>query len=139
MRIVLDTNVLISALLTEGGASRAVLRACLKGELQPLIGNALFAEYEDVMARNALFRNSTTTRAERDVILDALLSRCSWIQISYLWRPNLRDEADNHVAELAIAGNARMVITGNYKDFDSAQLKMPFEVLTPGEFLTRGD
>jgi putative PIN family toxin of toxin-antitoxin system len=139
MRIVLDTNVLISALLTEGGASRAVLRACLTGELRPLIGNALFAEYEDVMARDALFKNSATTRAERDVILDALLSRCDWIQISYLWRPNLRDEADNHVAELAIAGNAPIVITGNHKDFASAQLKMPFEVLTPGEFLKRGD
>ena len=139
MRIVLDTNVMVSALLKDGGACRAVVRACLLGKLQPIVGNALFAEYEGVLSRDSLFGSSATTKAERETVLDAYLSRCDWVQISYLWRPNLRDEADNHIVELAIAGNARVVISGNKKDFASTELKLPFEVLTPGEFLKRGD
>jgi len=37
-------------LLKQGGASRRVVRACLPGGYQPLIGAALFAEYENVLA-----------------------------------------------------------------------------------------
>jgi predicted nucleic acid-binding protein len=48
--MVVDTNVLGGALLKQGGASRRVVRACLPGGYQPLIGAALFAEYENVLA-----------------------------------------------------------------------------------------
>ena len=46
--VVVDTSVLVSALIGEEGASREILRRCLQGEYKPLISNALFSEYEDV-------------------------------------------------------------------------------------------
>ena len=36
----------------------------------------------------------------------SLISRRTWVRVYYLWRPNLPDEADNHLVELAVAGNA---------------------------------
>ncbi|MDX1654511.1 MAG: PIN domain-containing protein [Candidatus Competibacteraceae bacterium] len=49
---VLDTNVLVAALRSEGGAAREVLRRSLKGRYRPLFGNALWLEYEDLLGRD---------------------------------------------------------------------------------------
>jgi predicted nucleic acid-binding protein len=72
MRIVLDTNVLVGACLGTGTAN-AVVAACLKGQCVPLMGNALFNEYEDVFGRDDLFKNCKLSRGERDELLDVLL------------------------------------------------------------------
>ena len=56
MKIVVDTNVLLGACLGTGAAS-AVIAACLDGRCMPLMGNALFNEYEDVFSRKELFEN----------------------------------------------------------------------------------
>ena len=49
--IVIDTNVFVAALRTEGGASRAVLRGALMGRYEPFFGNALWLEYQDLLTR----------------------------------------------------------------------------------------
>lgn len=125
MIAVIDTNIFISALLRADSTPRQVLRLCLSGQVTPLMGNALYLEYEEVMSRQSLFKHSAVSAQERSVLFDAFLSRCQWVNIYYRWRPNLKDEADNHVLELAIAGNARWLITGNHKDFQHYQLRFP--------------
>ena len=57
MRIVVDTNVFIGACLGVGAANE-VVRLCIEGRLTPLMGNALYAEYEDILARGTLFSKS---------------------------------------------------------------------------------
>ena len=137
-RIVVDTNVFVSAILSGNGASRAVIRLCFSGETIPVFGNALFLEYEDVIARSALFDGIDFSLQDRNDLFDALLSVSDWIDVKFLWRPNLRDEADNHVLELAIAANAVAVITGNTRDFQSGDLKFEHvSVLTPAQYLER--
>jgi len=120
-RAVLDTNVLTGAMLAYAGHSRRVLRACLEGHLQPLIGEALFLEYEDVLGRRALFQRSLLSRMERQELFAAFLSVCEWVHVYFSWRPNLRDEGDNHILELAVAGGATMVVTNNVRDFSRGQ------------------
>ena len=138
-RIVVDTNVLVSAILSPDGAAREVLRRCLTGDVQPLIGNALFLEYEDVLSRGELFAKAPIGPKERTELMDAVLGVCQWINISYLWRPNLRDESDNHLVELAVAGNAAWIVTGNSRDVADGELVFDgFRVVTPGEWL-KGD
>ena len=133
---VIDTNVFISALMKGDTAPRALLRRCLLGQVKPLIGNALYAEYEDIMAREHVFRNSPVTATEREALFDAFVAQCQWINIYYRWRPNLRDEADNHLMELAIAGNAQWLITGNTRDFRQHELQFPeVRIATVAEFL----
>ena len=133
---VIDTSVFVSAVMKADTAPRQVLRLCLRGKVRPLMSNALFAECEDVLSRQGLFKGSPLTEAERGQLLDAYLSVCSWVPIYYLWRPNLRDEADNHVVELALAGNARWIVTGNKADLGSGELVFPdLKIYTPTEFL----
>lgn len=50
-KIVVDTSVFISALIGPSGPSRELIRRCLNGHYQPLMGNALFCEYESVPTR----------------------------------------------------------------------------------------
>ncbi|MFN7695396.1 MAG: putative toxin-antitoxin system toxin component, PIN family [Burkholderiales bacterium] len=130
--VVVDTNVLVAALLRGGHAARAVLRACLQGHYLPLVGAALSAEYEDVMSRAALFATSGLSAAERDEVLDAFLSRAKWVEVFYAWRPNLPDEGDNHLIELAVAGRAQVIITRNLRDLSKGELRFPgLQVLAP--------
>ncbi|GAB1391279.1 putative toxin-antitoxin system toxin component, PIN family [Rubrivivax sp.] len=134
--IVLDTDVLVASLLRGGGAARAVLRACLRGDYQPVIGAALQAEYDDVLGRAALFAQSALTARERKEVFEALLSRCRWVEVFYAWRPNLPDEADNHLIELAVAAQAVAIVTRNVRDVGRGELRFPsLRVLTPEQCL----
>jgi len=135
-RVVIDTNVFTAALLSAAGANRRVLRASLSGQAQPLMGAALFSEYEDLLARNQLMAKSPLSAAERHQLFEAFLSVCEWVRIYFLWRPNLPDEADNHLVELAIAGGADAIVTNNTRDVRRGELSFPhLQVLTPAQFL----
>ncbi|OGB00113.1 MAG: putative toxin-antitoxin system toxin component, PIN family [Burkholderiales bacterium RIFCSPHIGHO2_12_FULL_69_20] len=130
--LVLDTNVLVAALLRGGGSARAVLRACLNRDYQPVVGPALLAEYEDVLGRATLFADGVLSAAERNEVFDGYLSRCRWVEVFYAWRPNLPDEADNHLIELAVAAQAQAIVTRNLRDLTRGELKFPgLEVLSP--------
>ena len=134
-RIVVDTNVFIGACLGAGAANE-VIASCLEGKFTPLMGHALFAEYEDVLSRASLFANSRLNAAERDELFDIFSAHCEWIRVYYQWRPNLRDEADNHLMELAVAGNARYVVTRNIRDIASGELLFPqVRIVTPAQLL----
>ena len=136
MRIVVDTNVLVDALLFKGGVPRQVLRLCLRDAVTPLMGAALFAEYEDVLGRAAIFESSPLTAAEREAVFDALMSVSVWTPVYYLWRPNLPDPGDDHLVELALAGGADWIVTANLRDLAQGELRFPdLRIGTAGDFL----
>jgi putative PIN family toxin of toxin-antitoxin system len=135
-RIVVDTNVITAAMLSPAGSNRDVLRACFKGMAKPLMGEALFQEYEDLIHREAVMSKSPLMLKEREALLDAFLSVCEWIRVYYLWRPNLPDEADNHLVELAVAAGADAIVTSNTRDIKRSELNFPnLQILTPAQFL----
>ena len=137
IKIVVDTNVFISVLIGQSeSTSRELVRQCLRGKYLPLIGNALFAEYQDVINRDRIISLCPLTTEERTNLLAAFMNVCQWVRVYYLWRPNLLDEADNHLIELAVAGNAQIIATRNIKDFRRSQLQFPqLEILKPEEVL----
>jgi putative PIN family toxin of toxin-antitoxin system len=124
MKVVIDTNVFIGACLGQG-ACRAVIAACLEEKLIPLMGVALLAEYEDVLSRTKLFVRSRLDASERDELLDIFLATCRWTRIYYGCRPNLQDEGDNHLVELAVAGGADYIVTKNLRDVARMELLFP--------------
>jgi putative PIN family toxin of toxin-antitoxin system len=133
---VIDTNVLLGALLKNGGSARAVIRACLTEKYFPVLGPALLAEYEDVLSRTALFVDSPLSASERNEVFDGFLNRCSWVEVFYAWRPNLPDESDNHLIELAVAAQANVIVTRNLRDVARGELKFPaLKVLSPEQCL----
>lgn len=100
------------------------------------MGNALFREYEDLLQRDHIFANCILDKDERIILLDAFLSTCEWVTVYYRWRPNLRDEADNHLIELAVAGGADYLVTKNIKDFKNPELQFPaLQIIDPIAFL----
>jgi predicted nucleic acid-binding protein len=102
------------------------------------MGQKLFGELEDVFARATPFRGSPLTPPERGELLDAYLSVCEWVKVFYLWRPNLPDEGDNHLIELAIAAGASSLVTQNVRDLRGGELHFPhLRIETPAEFMQR--
>lgn len=137
-RIVVDTNVFVSALISTVGENREVIRQCLQGKYQPLMGNALFTEYESLLSRAEIMSKSPLSTADIEALLEVFMSVCRWVSVYYLWRPNLKDEGDNHLIELAIAGNASIIVTNNTRDFQNTELLFPnVSILTPATFLQR--
>jgi len=111
-----------------------VLRRVLTGRYEPLFGNALWLEYHDLLGRR-VWGNSTTA-AERLAVLAALAKRGRWVTVYYNWRPNLPDEADNHLIELALAGNAEAIVTHNVRDIRGGELHLgALRILTPAQCL----
>ncbi len=134
--IVIDTSVLISALIGSQGPSRKILRRCLQGTHNPLVSNALFLEYEDVSKREKILELCPLTNNEIRELLNAFYKTCRWVPIYYLWRPNIKDEGDNFLIELALAGNASCIITNNIRDLKNAELTFPdLRIETPEQFL----
>lgn len=109
------------------------------GEHKALISNALFLEYEDVSKRKQVQDICPLSSKEIAELLNALYSLCEWVPIYYLWRPNIVDEGDNFLIELALAGNATHIVTNNISDLKNAELKFPeLNIVTPARFL-RGE
>lgn len=135
MRIVVDTNVFLAAILSRGAAN-SVIAACLRGQALPLMGTTLLAEYEDVLGRAALLTQCRLSSAERSELLDIFLAVCEWTPVYFGWRPNLPDEGDNHLVELAVAGSARFLVTRNLRDLSRMELHFPeLRVCSPDVFL----
>lgn len=135
MFVVVDTNVFVGACLGKGPAA-TVVEQCLGGRFVPLMGAALLAEYEDVLGRSALFEACRLSAAEREELLDIFLAACRWTRIYYGWRPNLRDEGDNHLVELAVAGGAQAIVTHNIGHLRGMELSFPgLAIATPAQLL----
>ena len=128
-QIVLDTNVLVTALKSSQGTSYRLLSMVEDGAFQLHVSTPLVAEYEAVLKRGML----TLSDAQIDDVLDFICARAQAHKIYYLWRPVLKDPGDDFLLELAVKANAR-VITWNVADFKRAQT-MGVQVQTPREFL----
>ncbi len=111
-RVVLDTNVLVSALLQPLGPSANLFLRCLNGSLRLCLTGVIYAEYEEVISRPRLKRDP-------DVIAETLKA----VRETGLWvKPTQRlkicsDPDDDAFLECAQAARASYVITGNIKHF----------------------
>jgi putative PIN family toxin of toxin-antitoxin system len=121
-RVVVDTSVFISAMIGPKGPGRELLRRCFEAQLQPIMGNALFCEYESVIARPKILAKCPLSAQEILTVFNSFMSICTWVPVYFLWRPNLIDEADNHLIDLAVSGQAEWIVTNNTKHFRGMEL-----------------
>jgi len=135
MKVVIDTSVWISALITKDSDARKLLRLVFEKKVSPQMSEALFYEYEAVMKRKKIQDSTPLNKDEQTALFNAYISTCRWNEIYYMWRPNLDDENDNFVVELAVASGAECIITYNLKDFNSSQLKFSHKIITPETFI----
>jgi len=131
MDIVLDTNVLFSAMRSSLGTSYRLLQLIDHASLKLHLSTPLVLEYESVLKRNSLL-----DKADVDAVVDYLCHISLKHGIFYLWRPILQDLQDDHILELAVKANA-IIVTWNIKDFVPASGKFGLEVISPPELLKR--
>ena len=130
----MDTNVLVAALRSRTGWSRKMLSEVLSSELLAGVSVPLFIEYEAVLQRpeqRAVFGLSAD---EVDEFLAGLASVLRPIDISFLWRPQLKDPADEMVLEAAVNGQCTHLVTWNLRDFAQAVPRFNLELITPPEY-----
>lgn len=135
MRVVLDTSVLVAGLRSQRGASSRVLFAIAERRCVPLVTTALFLEYESVLLRAEQRLATGMNAADVEGFLAAFASAAEPIELNFLWRPQLRDPADEMVLEAAVNGRASAVVTHNMDDFRPATIQFGVRTLTPTEFL----
>lgn len=132
-RYVLDTNVLVAALRSDRGASRKLLLSALDGDIVVLASVPLIIEYEAVLTRREHLSASGLSATEVNAVLDALVARSEPIRLRFLWRPQLRDPADEMVLETAVNGVADRLVTFNLRHLGQAALKFGIVALAPPE------
>lgn len=133
-RVVLDTCVLVAASRSRQGASFALLQALRVNRFRLLASVPLFLEYEAVLKRPEHLAIGPRNAAMVDAFLDALTLHAEPVHLFYLWRPQLRDPADEMVLETALNGRADALVTFNVDDFAAAK-RFALPVLRPGVFL----
>jgi putative PIN family toxin of toxin-antitoxin system len=128
-QIILDTNVLVTALKSAKGASFRLLSMVGSDKFEMHVSAPLVAEYESVLKRGLL----TLSPQQVDDVVDFICANARHHKIYYLWRPTLKDPGDDFVLELAVKANAQ-IVTWNVSDFKQAG-KFGVHVQTPREFI----
>ncbi len=137
MRLVLDTNVVVAAMRSPTGASAGLLRAARRGNPVLLANVALALEYEATcsLAEHRLAAGLDLARCM--VFVDAVLAMTEPVESYFLWRPQLRDPADELVLEAAVNGRADAIVTFNRKDFGVAPKRFGIDILLPRDAIRR--
>ena len=133
-RVVLDTNVLVAASRSRLGASFTLLQAMRDRQFLVLLSVPLILEYETVLKRPEQLAASGRSVLMTDAFLDALCLCGEPVHLHYLWRPQLRDPADEMVLETALNGRADVLVSMNIQDFAIVG-RFRLKVATLGAFL----
>jgi len=129
VRAVIDTNILVSALLTPGGVSAQLIAAIRSRALTPVVSEMILAEYAEVLNRPKFnFANKLTASLLEDMKGLALFLNSQSIPLQDLPDP---DDAPFIAAAITAACH---VITGNSKHFPQ---ELGIEALSPSEALAR--
>ncbi len=132
-RIVIDTNVMLSALRSSKGASYALVSQLPLEYFQVALSVPLYTEYQDVLTRDE-HMTGASSKAEILQFLRYICGITSHHDIFFLWRPWLSDPKDDMVLELAVASSSRYIVTHNLRDFANIDT-FGIEAITPGRFL----
>ena len=131
-RVVIDTNIFISALRSSRGSSHKLLLQVDSGAFQICISVPLVLEYEAV-AKGLSWPGKPSARSIGDII-DYLCEIGESVRPPYLWRPIAKDPKDEMLVELAVAGDCDRIITYNKRDLKDVE-KLGIKLRTPHEFL----
>lgn len=127
----MDTNVLVAAFRSRTGASHRIVQ--MLGEDAPFqiaVSVPLVLEYEMVLKRQA-----DVSDDDAEAVVDYLCQVADRREIYFLWRPFLRDPADEMVLEVAVGAEAECIVTHNLRDYSDVEERFGIRVIQPGAFL----
>ena len=127
--IVLDTNVILSAILF-GGKPRQILEMALHGSIQIYLSEPLVEELSSVLRRPKFHYNAEAVQ----IIISELIGIAKWVEPAQQISIIDEDPDDNRVLECAKEAKAQFLITGdnhllNIKEYSGIR------IINPGRFL----
>jgi putative PIN family toxin of toxin-antitoxin system len=131
LRVVADTNVLVSALLF-GGPPEQIVLAGLRGEIQLLTSSPLLKELERVL-KGKFKLNLHLVRN----IIEEIKEVAELVEISSHINVISYPDDDNRVLECAVDGKAEFIVTGDTKHILPLKEFRGTKILSPSEFLNR--
>ncbi len=135
MLITLDTNIIYQALKSAGGASFYILQQVRERNIQIALSVPLFEKYEEVLKREKSLQDFGLDIEDIDKFLRFIAYVGKPNKTYFLFRPNLKDEKDNMVVEVAVTSQSDYLVTSDVKDFKDAELKFDqLKIVTPSEF-----
>jgi predicted nucleic acid-binding protein len=135
MRLVLDTNVVVAAMLSSRGASAEVIRLAARGRLT-LIGTlSTSLEYQDVCSRPEILGGTGILEADALRFANEVSALLEPVQVTFRWRLIGPDRGDDHVIEAALNGSADAIVTFNGRDFTEAARRFNLAIRTPSAIL----
>lgn len=137
MKIVLDTSALITALRSSKGAAWEVVRLILMRRIVLLLDYKLACEYRDVTLRAEHLSVSGLSKKETEELINLLVDISEPVEIVFRNRPMSSDPDDDMVLDIAINGQADVIVTNNIRHFRVPARRFEVQVLTPREFLIR--
>ncbi len=129
MRVVADTNVLISALLF-GGVSDQVFLAGLRGEIQLITSDPLLKELERIL-KNKFKLDVQLVRG----VIEEVRNVAEVVEVSSHINVISHPEEDNRVLECAVDGKADFIVTGDTKHILPLKEFRGIKILSPSEFI----
>lgn len=129
MKIVLDTNILVSGLLSPYGNPAKIIRMVSSGELQLCIDSRILTEYTEVLKRPKF----QFDEAKVEALLEEIESQGEIVATGPLQK-SLPDPDDDMFLEVAIESQADCLITGNLNHYPK-ELCASITVLSPSEFI----
>mgnify|MGYP001546292685 CR=1 FL=1 len=132
LEAILDTNVLLSGLVSRNGKSFQILQRLAEEKFNISISVPVVLEYEAILKKK--LNRKIYSGQDIQAIIDFICKIGRHIKVYYLWRPILKDPYDDHLLEVAVAANAKWIITYNVKDFERAST-FGISAVTPYEFL----
>jgi hypothetical protein len=97
----------------------------LLGEIPAVCHYKLMAQYREVLLRTLKRGELAYSATQIERLLAAFVTAVEEVEVRYLWRPNLRDEGDNFVFELAFAASPATIVTHNVRDFRKPEIEWP--------------
>jgi putative PIN family toxin of toxin-antitoxin system len=137
VRVVADTDVIVAAMRSPGGASAAILRAARQSKITLLVSVPLAVEYEATCSEAEYRLAAGLSEREVEIFLDAVMAMAEPVKTHFLWRPQLRDPGDEMVLETAVNGRADGLVTFNVRDFGTVPARFGIELMIPREVLGR--
>jgi putative PIN family toxin of toxin-antitoxin system len=133
----MDTDTVVAAMRSPGGASAAIIRAVRRKQATLLLSVPLAMEYEAVCRRSEHREASGLSDRQIEIFLDAIIAMGEPVPTHFLWRPQLRDPNDEMVLEAAVNGRAHALVTFNVRDYGTAATQFGLELLLPREAIGR--
>lgn len=132
MKVILDTNVLVSALISEGSPSLILEKVIESDTIQVCLSTLIFEEYLEVLARPK-FQKFPSFIENAALVLHFL--KTNSLNFEPMRKVELlKDKSDNKFLELALESKADFLITGNSQDFKIASFRNT-KIVTPKEFI----